>query len=87
MNNSEKKYCTILKTNISVTNMQETVQYISDNIEQLRGKYICVSNVHTTVMAFRDEEYRRIQNSAEMALPDGKPLSMVSRGRDRKSVV
>ena len=81
MNNSEKKYCTILKTNISVTNMQETVQYISDNIEQLRGKYICVSNVHTTVMAFRDEEYRRIQNSAEMALPDGKPLSMVSRGR------
>ncbi len=81
MDNSEKKYCMILKTNISVTNMQETVEYLSDNMEQLRGKYICVSNVHTTVMAFRDEEYRNIQNSAVMALPDGKPLSMVSRRR------
>ena len=81
MGNSEKIYCTILKTNINVTNMQKTVKFLSDNIEQLRGKYICVSNVHTTVMAFRDEEYRKIQNSAAMALPDGKPLSMVSRGR------
>ena len=79
MGNSEKIYCTILKTNINVTNMQKTVKFLSDNIEQLRGKYICVSNVHTTVMAFRDEEYRKIQNSAAMALPDGKPLSMVSR--------
>lgn len=81
MDNSEKKYCTILKTNISVTNMQKTVDYLSDNIEQLRGQYVCVSNVHTTVMAFKDEEYRNIQNSAAMALPDGKPLSLVSRGR------
>lgn len=81
MDNSGKKYCTILKTNISVTNMQETVDYLSDNIEKLRGKYICVSNVHTTVMAFKDEKYRKIQNSAAMALPDGKPLSIVSRRR------
>lgn len=77
----EKKYCTILKTNINVTNMQETIDYLSQNLEELRGEYICVSNVHTTVMACRDAEYRNVQNSAAMALPDGKPLSMVSKKR------
>lgn len=81
MGPTEKKYCTILKTNINVTTMEETLLYLTENLEELRGKYICVSNVHTTVMAFRDEEYRKVQNSAAMALPDGKPLSLVSRRR------
>ena len=74
-------YCEILKTKINVTNMEETLQYIIGNLEELRGKYICVSNVHTTVMSYEDEEYRKIQNEAAMALPDGKPLSVVSRMR------
>ncbi len=77
----EKKYCSILKTNISVTNMQNTMEYLSDHLDFLRGKYICVSNVHTTVMAYRDENYRLVQNNAAMALPDGKPLSIISRRR------
>lgn len=77
----EMKYCEILKTNINVTNMAETVDYLSENLESLRGKYICVSNVHTTVMSFKDIAYRTVQNSAAMALPDGKPLSIISRRR------
>ena len=75
------QYCTILKTNINVTDMKSTIGYITENLEGLKGDYICVSNVHTTVMSFRDEEYRKIQNSAAMALPDGQPLSIVSRRR------
>lgn len=78
------KYCTILKTNINVTSMEETIEYIHENIESLRGNYICVSNVHTTVMAYRSKEYRKIQNAGAMALPDGKPLSIVSRFRGYK---
>ena len=81
MNQKDLKYCTILKTNINVTNMKDTIAYITENLERLKGDYICVSNVHTTVMAFRDKEYRMVQNSAAMALPDGQPLSIVSRGR------
>ena len=61
--------------------MDKTIDYITGSLEALRGDYICVSNVHTTVMAFRDEEYRTVQNSAAMALPDGQPLSIVSRRR------
>lgn len=73
------KYCRILKTDINVTNMEDTISYITENLDTLKGDYICVSNVHTTVMSYRDAEYRKIQNSAAMALPDGQPLSIVSR--------
>ena len=77
----ELTYCKILGTNINVTNMDDTIAYLTDNLEELKGDYICVSNVHTTVMAYRDKAYRRVQNSAAMALPDGQPLSIVSRRR------
>lgn len=78
---NELTYCRILGTNINVTNMDDTIAYLTDNLEKLKGDYICVSNVHTTVMAYRDKAYRRVQNSAAMALPDGQPLSIVSRRR------
>ena len=77
----EMIYCPILKTNINVTTMEETVAYIDTHINELKGDYICISNVHTTVMAFYDDDYRKVQNDAAMALPDGKPLSIVSRMR------
>lgn len=81
MDKKNLTYCSILGTNILVTNMKETVQLIEQNIETLRGQYICVSNVHTTVMGYENKEYQTIQNNAVMALPDGKPLSIVSRKR------
>lgn len=76
---AEMKTCNILGTNIAVTNMQETIKFLEEKLEDLRGSYICVSNVHTTIMAYEDEEYRTVQNSAVVALPDGKPLSSYSR--------
>lgn len=73
------KICNILGTNIAVTNMAEILQTIEQNIDELRGKYICVSNVHTTVTAYGDAAYQEVQNGAAIALPDGKPLSLYSR--------
>ena len=78
------KRCTILDTNINVTNMDEVLQTLDHCLEEKRGDYICVANVHTTVMAFRDEKYRKIQNESWMTIPDGKPLSFVSRKRGFK---
>lgn len=79
------EYCRILNTNINVISMQETIDYITENLDGLRGRYICVSNVHTTVMSHDNAEYNKIQNSAAMALPDGKPLSVVSKKRGYKN--
>ncbi len=78
------EYCDIFGTNINVLDMEKTKKYIYDNIDELRGEYICVSNVHTTIMAHDDEAYRRVQNEAALRLPDGKPLSVVSRKRGHK---
>ena len=51
-------YTSILKTNINILTMEETVTYLTTHLDMLRGRYICVSNVHTTVTAYRDEAYR-----------------------------
>lgn len=75
----------ILGVNIAITNMQETVNLIMDHLEDIRGQFICLSNVHTTVMAEKDAEYRKIQNSAFLALPDGSPLALVQRLRGYRS--
>jgi len=73
--------CNILGVEVAVTDMKKTLRFLCDNIQDLRGKYICVSNVHTVVTAYEDEKYRKIQNTAAMVLPDGKPLSLVQRKR------
>lgn len=80
----EPKSCNILGVDIAVTNMKSVIHYLTKNLEKLRGEYVCVSNVHTTVMAYNDDFYREVQNSAAIAIPDGKPLSLVCRMRGYK---
>lgn len=71
--------CNIMGVNVSVTNIEKTVAKIKSHLKEWSGKYICVSNVHTTVTAFEDSDYMKIQNNAVIALPDGGPLSKYSR--------
>lgn len=73
--------CSILGVKIATIDMSWLVSYIENNILNLSGDYICVSNVHTTVTAFEDSEYRLIQNGGVMAIPDGGPLSTLGRHR------
>ena len=74
----------ILGVNVAVTNMRDMVNLITKHAEELKGEFICLSNVHTTVMAYENEEYRNVQNSAFIALPDGSPLAFVQRMRGYK---
>lgn len=74
-------YTEILKTKINITTMDEAVAWLEEHLQELSGKYICISNVHTTVTAYRDEKYREVQNGSALSLPDGKPLSIVQRRR------
>lgn len=81
-----RNQCCILGVNISVVNMDDTVRFITQNLAKLSGKYICVSNVHTTIMSYEDKDYCSIQNGAAMVLPDGKPLSVVAKKRGCQAV-
>lgn len=71
----------ILGVNIAITNMQDATEYILSQLDHIRGRYICLSNVHTTVMSRKNPDYRSVQNDAFMALPDGSPLVFVQKRR------
>lgn len=81
MKNQTIPLCNILGTQIAAINMQTALTFIRKNMTALCGKYICISNVHTTVMGYENKTYRKIQNEAALALPDGKPLSILCQKR------
>ena len=71
----------ILGVNIAAINMDWLLRFTTEHISDLSGDYICVSNVHTTVMSHEDDSYKAVQNGGIMAIPDGGPLSSVGRKR------
>lgn len=71
----------ILGVNVAITNMHDVIEYLVSQLEQLRGKYVCLTNVHTTVMSHDDADYCKVQNEAFLALPDGRPLALIERLR------
>ena len=78
--------CTIMGVNIAAIDMQWLVAFTKEHIKELSGDYMCVSNVHTTVMSYDDETYCAVQNGGIMAIPDGGPLSSVGRKRGFKTM-
>lgn len=71
--------CNILNVNIAAVNMSWTIDFFKHYSKSLDGEYICVSNVHTTVMSYENKKYQEVQNNAILALPDGGPLSFIGR--------
>jgi len=83
--------CNILGVDIAAINMEWLLKYLKENVKSrsgnlLSGDYICVSNVHTTIISYEDEGYRKIQNGGLMAIPDGGPLSTIGRKRGYKDM-
>ena len=78
---SNIRMCRILGVHIAAVNMQTLLEFIINNIKIIQGQYICVSNVHTTVMAFDNKDYLNVQNNSILSIPDGGPLSSVGRKR------
>jgi len=86
VNKNDIAVCPILGVNVAAINMEWLLDYLNKNIKNtqgnlLAGDYICISNVHTTITAYNDPEYCKIQNGGLMAIPDGGPLSAVGNKR------
>lgn len=73
--------CNIMGVNIAAINMNWLLQYLDKNLTDIKGDYICVSNIHTTVTSYDSTSYCEIQNGGLMAIPDGGPLSSIGRKR------
>lgn len=71
----------IMGVDIAAINMPWLLDFTERHLEELRGDYICVTNVYATVSAYRSPAYKEVQNGGVMSIPDGGPLSSVGRKR------
>ena len=78
--------CNIMGVNIAAINMKWLLEYLTKNLADIKGDYICVSNVHTTVTSYDSASYCAMQNGGLMAIPDGGPLSSVGRKRGHQEM-
>lgn len=69
----------IIGVPISVVNMESCLKFLFNNWNAIHGNYICVSNVHTTVMAHDNIDYYNVQANSLLSIPDGKPLSIIGK--------
>ena len=76
----------IMGVDIADLNMDMLMDLTKRHLSDMSGTYITVSNVHTTVTAYEEEDYRVKQNGAFLANPDGTPLTWVGRQRGGASI-
>ena len=81
IDNSKIPTVNIMGVNIAAINMDWLLDFTHKNIHKLNGDYLCASNVHTTVMAFENDDYCKVQNNAILAIPDGGPLCSIGKKR------
>ncbi len=62
------------KVRISAVTMDETLRLLDQQVQHAKSAYVCVTNVRTTILAQKDEEFKEIQNNSFLTLPDGMPL-------------
>jgi len=69
----------VLGVNISDIDRERALISVTKRCQDKGGGYVCFCNVHTTVMARSDSQYRHILNNAFLRSPDGKPIYWVNR--------
>jgi len=61
-------------------------QYLLNSLKFSNAFYITVNNVHTIIEGTRNSYYKKIINNSLLALPDGKPLSIVAKLKGEKNI-
>lgn len=64
----------VVRSHYSLISRKNLSEAILRYAQARKAGYVCVANVHTTMMGFFDPTYRRITNEAAYAVPDGMPL-------------
>ena len=74
-----REKCNVLGVLFSVARLEEAVFHVLRHLDALKGKYICFSNVHTTVMAKENDKYKKALNNAAFVFPDGNPIAKIQK--------
>ncbi|MEK6477314.1 WecB/TagA/CpsF family glycosyltransferase [Catalinimonas sp. 4WD22] len=65
----------VINSNIATLSFQEAVDHIFYLAEHKSSSFVCFANVHMIVEAFKDHYFQEVINQADLALPDGLPLT------------
>ena len=66
--------CAVLHTNYTALPRDEILHFLPLQAQKKQPGYVCVWNVHTTMMSFFDSSYARIGNESLFTVPDGMPI-------------
>jgi N-acetylglucosaminyldiphosphoundecaprenol N-acetyl-beta-D-mannosaminyltransferase len=78
--------CLVGKVGISVVTMTQTLELLAQRADEGRPAYVCVTNVHATVLSQKDPGFCRIQNESFLAVPDGMPLIWYARMMGERNI-
>jgi N-acetylglucosaminyldiphosphoundecaprenol N-acetyl-beta-D-mannosaminyltransferase len=67
----------VLTSLISTGTFNEFTENIFRLSEEKKSSYVCFANVHMVIEAYKDKSFNNILNEADMAAPDGAPISKV----------
>lgn len=71
--------CSILSMEVALTDIDNTLNIVKSLSKKKPGAYVCVSNVHMCMEVFDSTSFRDVVNTADMVIPDGKPLSVAQK--------
>ncbi len=69
----------ILGMRVRVGTLEEIREQIASWAEQGLGRSVCVSNVYTCMQSVDSAEYRRLINTADLSVADGRPILWAQR--------
>ena len=81
---NEPKRVSVIGVPISIVNLDIATNFVAENLENIRGQYICATNAHACVMAHENKDYMKVQSESIMSLPDGKPLAVTGNKKGYK---
>ena len=64
----------VLGLRVDATSYADAAERVMAWADEDRGRYVCVANVHMTMEAWDDPDFRRAVNDADLVTPDGMPL-------------
>lgn len=69
----------LLTSLISAGSFDDFVKHIFWLTEHRESSYVCFANVHMLMEAYNDREFNEVLNNADVATPDGNPVTKLSK--------
>ena len=70
---------TVVSMNVDAARFQTISSRVLTWIDEPKGRYVCVSNVHMCMECLDNPAFADVVNNADLVVPDGKPIALALR--------